>query len=87
MGVPKEPRSWKPSDKIDVSSKRDLRYWADRFHVSEDALREAVEEVGVNVRSVATEFGCVVTDGDVKCDPTPLAPDQGNRISAASGSP
>jgi len=86
MRVAKEDRSWKPRAEIDVSSAHDMRYWAGKFSVSEDALREAVEEVGPNVRSVATEFGCIVTDGEVRCDPEPES-GPGSRVSAAAGPP
>jgi len=53
--------SWRPSDEIDLSEPRDVRHWCEAFGVSNEALREAVEEVGPRVAAVATELGCVIT--------------------------
>jgi hypothetical protein len=62
-----ESRSWKPREVIDRHSVDDMRYWSERMGVTEDELREAIADVGPRVAAVATVFGCVVTDGEVRC--------------------
>jgi hypothetical protein len=40
---------------------------ARRFKVDEDELLRVVTEVGQRTAAVATVFGCVVEDGEVRC--------------------
>lgn len=43
MATGNEPRSWKPRNVIDRRNAEDLRYWSERFGVSEEELREAID--------------------------------------------
>jgi len=43
MAVGNEPRSWKPRELTDRRNAEDLRYWSNRFSVSEEELREAID--------------------------------------------
>ncbi len=38
--------------RIDLDEKWEVRYWANRFNVTEDALRDAVKAVGTSVQAV-----------------------------------
>ena len=61
-----EPRSWQPRDEINPRNRREVRYWAQRFGVDEVELLRVVFEVGPRTKAVATEFGKVVEDGEVR---------------------
>jgi hypothetical protein len=67
MDAPIEARTWKPRDEINPRDRREVRYWARRFHTDEDELLRVVTEVGARTAAVATVFGCVVGDGEVRC--------------------
>ncbi len=43
--------------RINVNEAHEVRYWTQRFEVSEEALRKAVADVGVSVDAVATHLG------------------------------
>jgi hypothetical protein len=43
MATGNEPRSWKPRKVIDQRNAEDLRYWSERFGVSQEELREAID--------------------------------------------
>lgn len=43
--------------RINVNEAHEVRYWTQRFEVSEEALRKAVADVGVSVDEVATHLG------------------------------
>jgi len=43
--------------RINVNEPHEVRYWTERFGVSEDALRRAVAEVGVSVDAIAQHLG------------------------------
>lgn len=43
--------------RINVNEAHEVRYWTQRFGVSEQVLREAVAAVGVSVDAVATHLG------------------------------
>lgn len=43
--------------RINVNEAHEVRYWTQRFDVSEEALRKAVAEVGVSVDEVAAHLG------------------------------
>ncbi|MDQ7958904.1 MAG: DUF3606 domain-containing protein [Rhodocyclaceae bacterium] len=43
--------------RINVNEPHEVRYWTQRFGVSEQALRMAVEQVGVSVEAVASHLG------------------------------
>lgn len=61
MKAPDEPRTWKPRAVIDRHSPDDIRYWSQRFCISEDDLREAIAEIGPRSAALATRFGCVIS--------------------------
>ncbi|MDM0110685.1 DUF3606 domain-containing protein [Variovorax sp. J22R133] len=42
---------------IDVKEEDEVRYWAQKFDVSEAALRQAVADVGVQAGDVAAHLG------------------------------
>jgi hypothetical protein len=39
-------------DRINVNEAHEVRYWCGKFHCSERALRQAVDEVGVMAKDV-----------------------------------
>ncbi|RZI89382.1 MAG: DUF3606 domain-containing protein [Variovorax sp.] len=43
--------------RININEAHEVRYWTDRFSVSETALRLAVAEVGVSADAVAQHLG------------------------------
>ncbi|RYF46290.1 MAG: DUF3606 domain-containing protein [Comamonadaceae bacterium] len=43
--------------RINVNEPHEVRYWTERFSVSETALRQAVAEVGVSADAVAQHLG------------------------------
>jgi hypothetical protein len=43
--------------RIDVHQAHELRYWSKKFGVSEDELRQAVEQVGPMVQNVEGRLG------------------------------
>ncbi|SFM64404.1 DUF3606 domain-containing protein [Variovorax sp. OV329] len=43
--------------RVNVNEPHEVRYWTQRFGVSEDALRRAVAEVGVSADAVAQHLG------------------------------
>jgi len=43
--------------RVNVNEPHEVRYWTERFGVSEDALRRAVAEVGVSVDAIAQHLG------------------------------
>ena len=44
-------------ERIDVHEKYELRYWTQKFGVTEQQLEAAVREVGTNAEDVAIELG------------------------------
>jgi len=45
------------SSRINVNEDYELRYWSEKFKVSPDRLKEAVQIVGVGVEAVRQHFG------------------------------
>jgi hypothetical protein len=45
------------SIQIDVKEENTVRYWAQKFDVSEAALRQAVADVGIEADDVAAHLG------------------------------
>lgn len=43
--------------RIDVNEAHEIRYWCERFDVSEEVLRKAVADVGVSADKVAEHLG------------------------------
>jgi hypothetical protein len=43
--------------RIDINEAHEVRYWTQRFDVTEEALRKAVAEVGVSVDEIAEHLG------------------------------
>lgn len=43
--------------RINVNEAHEIRYWCERFDVSEEALRKAVADVGVSADKVAEHLG------------------------------
>lgn len=43
--------------RINVNEAHEVRYWTQRFGVTEEALRKAVAEVGESVEKVAEQLG------------------------------
>jgi len=50
-------RTGKDRTRIDVDDDHDLRYWSRRFDVSRNAIRRAVDAVGVLAEDVARQLG------------------------------
>lgn len=45
------------SSQIDVNEPHEVRYWMERFGVSEETLRKAIADVGVSADQVAVHLG------------------------------
>jgi hypothetical protein len=43
--------------RIDINEAHEVRYWTQRFDVTEEALRKAVAEVGISVDEIAEHLG------------------------------
>lgn len=43
--------------RININEPHEVRYWTQRFDVSEEDLRRAVAQVGVSVEAVAQHLG------------------------------
>ena len=43
-------------DRINVNQEHELRYWSEKFNVSPDDLKRAVEDVGPMVKDVEKEL-------------------------------
>ena len=43
--------------RININEAHEIRYWTQRFDVTEDDLRKAVAEVGVSVDQIAVHLG------------------------------
>ena len=50
-------RKLQDASRINVHEDWELRYWADRWHVSRQQLMEAIKRVGVHVQDVARALG------------------------------
>jgi hypothetical protein len=52
-----DTRSSQDSAQIDVNQPHEVRYWMERFGVSEEALRKAIADVGASANQVAVHLG------------------------------
>lgn len=54
-----DPTLTRPQDaqRVNVYQEHEIRYWSEKFGVSVEALREAVEQVGPMVENVADYLG------------------------------
>jgi hypothetical protein len=52
-----ENRGAQDRSRIDINEAHEVRYWIQRFDVTEEALRRAVAEVGVSVDEIAEHLG------------------------------
>ena len=50
-------RNPQDSSRINVHEEWELRYWADRWHVSRQQLMDTIKRVGVHVQDVARALG------------------------------
>ena len=59
MCMPDDPKLRGPADRarINVNEEHELRYWTEEFGVTPDALKRAVEKVGVMAEDVRRELG------------------------------
>ncbi|MFC3070265.1 DUF3606 domain-containing protein [Phenylobacterium soli] len=57
MADDKSKRGGQDRDRINMGEDYEVRYWTDKFGVSEDELRDAVDKVGDRARAVAQELG------------------------------
>jgi hypothetical protein len=48
----KNKRGPQDASKVNVNEDYELRYWTNRFNISEERLREAVKEVGPSVSAI-----------------------------------
>ena len=57
--MPDDPNQAGAQDRsrINIEEAHEVRYWTQRFGVSEQALREAVAKVGVSAQAVAEHLG------------------------------
>jgi hypothetical protein len=52
-----ENRGAQDRSRIDINEAHEVRYWIQRFDVTEEALRKAVAEVGVSAIEIAEHLG------------------------------
>ena len=57
MSDDKSKRGQQDRNRIDVSEEHELRYWTEKFHVSPDELKSAVQKVGPMVKDVQRHLG------------------------------
>lgn len=59
------PTKTRPQDaqRVNVNQEHELRYWTDKFGVSAERLKSAVERVGPMAEDVAAELGPKKTGG------------------------
>ena len=53
-------RSPQDASRINVNEEWELRYWTQKFGVTEEELKAAVKKAGVNVDAVSKHFGSKV---------------------------
>ena len=51
-----DKRGQQDRDRIDVNEEHETRYWSEKFHVSHDELRSAVQKVGPMVKDVQLQL-------------------------------
>ena len=56
--MPDDPTKKRPQDssRINVNEKHELQYWADKFGVTPERVRQAVEKVGSSAEAVEREI-------------------------------
>ncbi|MES2704657.1 MAG: DUF3606 domain-containing protein [Bacteroidota bacterium] len=57
MSDNKDQRGPQDRARINVNEQYELQYWSEKFGVSAEQLRAAVEKVGVSASAVETELG------------------------------
>jgi hypothetical protein len=57
MADDKTIRNGQDRERINMGEDYEVRYWTEKFKVSEDELRDAVGKVGDRARAVAQELG------------------------------
>lgn len=57
--MPDDPNKRGPADRerVNVSEEHERRYWSEKFRVTPDELKQAVEKVGPMVEDVRRELG------------------------------
>jgi len=57
MGEPKGKRDFRGEDKINLSERHQVEYWAKRWGVTKDQISSAHRKVGHAVKDIAAELG------------------------------
>ena len=57
MADDKSKRGGQDRERINMGEDYEVRYWTEKFGVSEQRLRDAVDKVGDRARAVAQELG------------------------------
>jgi hypothetical protein len=57
MADDKSIRNGQDRERINMGEDYEVRYWTEKFKVSEDELRDAVGKVGDRAQAVAQELG------------------------------
>lgn len=57
MGEPKGKRDFRGEDRLDVSDRHQVEYWAKRWGVTKDQVTAAHRKVGRMVKDIASELG------------------------------
>jgi hypothetical protein len=57
MAPMKGKRDFRTSDRIDLSERKAMEYWAKRWSVSTDQITTAHRKVGMMVKDIAAELG------------------------------
>jgi len=57
MAGMKNRRDFRESDRIDLSERKAMEYWAKRWSVSTDQITSAHRKVGHMVKDIAAELG------------------------------
>jgi Protein of unknown function (DUF3606) len=57
MADDKTKTGWQDDTKINIHQPYEVHYWANKFGVSQEALKRAVGKVGPSVKAVQRELG------------------------------
>jgi hypothetical protein len=57
MGEPKGKRNFRDEDRMNLTERHQVEYWAKRWGVTKDQITTAYRKVGNSVRDIGAELG------------------------------
>ena len=57
MGEPKGKRNFRDEDRMNITERHQVEYWAKRWGVTKDQITTAYRKVGNSVRDIGAELG------------------------------